>query len=64
MYKKVKNLILKDKKPSISYIQRRLGIGYNKAANMMDKMEADGTVSAPDSTGQRKILSKKKSSKK
>lgn len=64
LYKKVKSLILKDKKPSISYIQRRLGIGYNKAANMMDKMEADGTVSAPDSTGQRKILSKKKYSKK
>ena len=64
LYKKAKDLILKDGKPAISYIQRRLGIGYNKAADMMEKMEADGTVSAPNADGKRTILVKKKKSAK
>jgi S-DNA-T family DNA segregation ATPase FtsK/SpoIIIE len=51
-----KEYVLRDKKPTISYIQRRLGVGYNKAAGFMERMEQEGIVSAPDAKGKRQIL--------
>ena len=56
LYARAKECVLRDKKPTISYIQRRLQIGYNKAAGFMERMEADGIVSAPDANNKRHIL--------
>ena len=56
LYTQAKEVVLRDKKPTISYIQRRLGIGYNKAAGFMERMEAEGIVSQPDANNKRHIL--------
>jgi len=56
LYTQAKEIVLRDKKPTISYLQRRLGVGYNKAATFMERMEADGIVSAPDANNKRRIL--------
>jgi S-DNA-T family DNA segregation ATPase FtsK/SpoIIIE len=56
MYKKAVEIILNDKKCSISYIQRRLQIGYNRAARIIEEMEEKGVISAPNHTGKRDIL--------
>ena len=56
LYEQAKQYVLHDKKPTISYIQRRLGIGYNKAAGFMERMEAEGIVSQPDANNKRRIL--------
>ena len=56
LYEQAKEIVLRDKKPTISYIQRRLGIGYNKAATLIERMEQEGVVSSPDSGGKRHIL--------
>ena len=51
-------IVLRTKKTSLSSLQRHLRVGYNKAATIMDQMEADGIVSAADHTGKRKILAR------
>jgi S-DNA-T family DNA segregation ATPase FtsK/SpoIIIE len=56
LYERAKECVIRDKKPTISYIQRRLQIGYNKAAGFMERMEQDGIVSAPDANNKRHIL--------
>ncbi len=56
LYTQAKEYVLRDKKPTISYIQRRLQVGYNKAAGFMERMEQEGIVSAPDANGKRHIL--------
>lgn len=56
LYTQAKECVLRDKKPTISYIQRRLQIGYNKAAGFMERMEQEGVVSAPDANNKRHIL--------
>lgn len=56
LYTQAKEVVLRDKKPTISYIQRRLGIGYNKAAGFMERMEEEGIVSPPDANNKRHIL--------
>lgn len=56
LYEQAKGYVLRDKKPTISYIQRRLGIGYNKAAGFMEQMEAEGIVSSPDANNKRRII--------
>ena len=56
LYTQAKEIVLRDKKPTISYIQRRLGVGYNKAAGFMERMEQEGVVSAPDANNKRHIL--------
>lgn len=56
LYEQAKEIVLRDKKPTISYIQRRLAIGYNKAATIIERMENEGLVSAPDAGGKRHIL--------
>jgi S-DNA-T family DNA segregation ATPase FtsK/SpoIIIE len=49
-------LIRKTERVSISFIQRNLQIGYNKAAKLVEQMEKEGIVSAPDRTGKRELL--------
>ena len=56
LYDKAVQIVLRDKKPTTSYIQRRLQIGYNKAADLIDRMEAEGIISAPNVAGKREIL--------
>ena len=56
MYKKAIDIVLQYKKVSISFIQRQLKIGYNRAANIVEQMEERGVVSAPNHIGRREIL--------
>jgi len=49
-------IVLRDKKVSTSYIQRRLRIGYNRAATLIEEMEQQGVISAPNVAGKREIL--------
>ncbi|WP_375460895.1 DNA translocase FtsK [uncultured Enterovirga sp.] len=49
-------VVLRDKKASTSYIQRRLGIGYNRAASIMERMENEGIVGPANHAGKREIL--------
>ncbi|MCL1891776.1 MAG: FtsK/SpoIIIE domain-containing protein [Alphaproteobacteria bacterium] len=56
LYRQAVEYVVKDKKPTISYIQRRLGIGYNKAAGLIERMEREGIVSGPDANNKRHIL--------
>jgi S-DNA-T family DNA segregation ATPase FtsK/SpoIIIE len=56
LYEQAKEIVLRDKKPTISYIQRRLGIGYNKAATLIERMESEGVISSPDAGGKRHII--------
>ena len=49
-------VVLRDGKASTSYIQRRLGIGYNRAASLIERMEQEGVISAPNHAGKREIL--------
>ena len=56
LYEQAKEVVLRDKKPTISYVQRRLGVGYNKAAGFIERMEQEGIVSAPDASGKRQVL--------
>ncbi|RYE06221.1 MAG: DNA translocase FtsK [Rickettsiaceae bacterium] len=56
IYKRAKQIVKLERKVSISYIQRCLRIGYNRAANIVDRMEREGIVSAPSHTGKREIL--------
>ena len=56
LYDKAVAIVLRDKKVSTSYIQRQLRIGYNRAADLIDKMEAEGVISKPNIAGKREIL--------
>lgn len=56
LYARAKEFVIRDKKPTISYLQRRLQIGYNKAAGFMERMEEEGIVSGPDANNKRHIL--------
>ncbi|WP_417308988.1 DNA translocase FtsK 4TM domain-containing protein [Devosia sp.] len=56
LYDKAVNVVLTDKKVSTSYIQRRLAIGYNKAATLVERMEQEGVISAANHAGKREIL--------
>ncbi len=56
LYDKAVNVVLQDKKVSTSYIQRRLAIGYNKAATLIERMEQEGVISAANHAGKREIL--------
>jgi S-DNA-T family DNA segregation ATPase FtsK/SpoIIIE len=56
LYDKAVNIVLQDKKASTSYVQRRLAIGYNKAASLIERMEKEGVISAANHSGKREIL--------
>ncbi|MBX1795745.1 cell division protein FtsK [Campylobacter jejuni] len=56
LYEEAKRVILEDGKTSISYLQRRLKIGYNRSANIIEQLTQNGVLSEPDAKGQRKIL--------
>jgi DNA segregation ATPase FtsK/SpoIIIE, S-DNA-T family len=56
LYDQAIRIVLRDKKCSTSYIQRRLGVGYNKAASLVERMEKEGIVGAANHAGKREIL--------
>ncbi|SPF79879.1 DNA translocase FtsK [Pseudoprimorskyibacter insulae] len=56
LYDQAVAIVLKDRKCSTSYIQRKLAIGYNKAARLVEQMEDQGVVSAANHVGKREIL--------
>jgi S-DNA-T family DNA segregation ATPase FtsK/SpoIIIE len=56
LYDQAIAVVLRDKKASTSYIQRRLQIGYNRAASLMERMEKEGIVGPANHAGKRDIL--------
>jgi S-DNA-T family DNA segregation ATPase FtsK/SpoIIIE len=56
LYDRAVAIVLRDRKCSTSYIQRRLSVGYNKAASLVERMEEEGVVGAPNHSGKRAIL--------
>ena len=55
-YEAAKAMVVSKGRPSASWLQRKLGIGYNTAAKLIERMEADGIVSGPDHVGRRTVL--------
>ena len=58
LYDEAVAAVIKSQKPTISSLQRFLRIGYNRAATLIDQMEADGIISAPDHANKRTILAR------
>ncbi|HEX4765683.1 MAG TPA: FtsK/SpoIIIE domain-containing protein, partial [Lichenihabitans sp.] len=56
LYDRAVAIVLRDKKCSTSYIQRRLQVGYNKAASLVERMEREGVVAPANHAGKREIL--------
>jgi S-DNA-T family DNA segregation ATPase FtsK/SpoIIIE len=56
LYQQAVQIVKRDRKASTSYIQRRLQIGYNRAATLMERMEQEGIVGQPNHSGKREIL--------
>ncbi len=56
LYRKAVQIVMRDQKASTSYIQRRLQIGYNRAASIMERMEQEGIVGQANHAGKREIL--------
>ena len=56
LYDRAVAIVLRDRKCSTSYIQRRLSVGYNKAASLVERMEKEGVVGAANHAGKREIL--------
>jgi len=56
LYSQAVQIVKRDRKASTSYIQRRLQIGYNRAATIMERMEEEGIVGQPNHAGKREIL--------
>jgi DNA segregation ATPase FtsK/SpoIIIE, S-DNA-T family len=56
LYDRAVAIVLRDRKCSTSYIQRRLSIGYNKAASLVERMEQEGVVAPANHAGKREIL--------
>lgn len=56
LFNEAKNVVLTDRKTSISYLQRKLQIGYNRSARVIEQLEAEGILSSPNAKGIREIL--------
>ncbi len=56
LYERAKQIVVNEKKTSISYLQRKLRIGYNKSANYIEQMEQEGILTEADHTGKRQII--------
>ncbi|WP_300377340.1 DNA translocase FtsK [Henriciella sp.] len=58
LYAQAMTIVLRDKRASTSYLQRRLKVGYNKAATLIERLEEEGVISAPNHAGKREILAR------
>ena len=56
LYEDAKMIVINDKKTSISYLQRRLQIGYNRSATIIEQLEQQGILSQPNAKGNREIV--------
>lgn len=56
LYDEAKSIVLMEQKTSISYLQRRLQIGYNRSATIIEQLEQNGILSSPNSKGNREII--------
>ncbi|MDQ7045978.1 MAG: DNA translocase FtsK [Sulfurimonas sp.] len=56
LYKEAQDIIYTDRKTSISYLQRKLQIGYNRSARLIEQLEGEGVLSVPNAKGIREIL--------
>jgi S-DNA-T family DNA segregation ATPase FtsK/SpoIIIE len=56
LYQQAVQVVVRDRKASTSYIQRRLQIGYNRAASLVERMEEEGIVGQANHAGKREIL--------
>jgi S-DNA-T family DNA segregation ATPase FtsK/SpoIIIE len=56
LFEEAKEIVMTDKKTSISYLQRKLQIGYNRSATLVEQLEAAGVLSAPNAKGNREVL--------
>ncbi len=56
LYDQAVNLVLRERKASTSFVQRHLQIGYNRAARIIERMEAEGVISAANHVGKREVL--------
>jgi S-DNA-T family DNA segregation ATPase FtsK/SpoIIIE len=56
LYDEAVKIVTTERKPSISYVQRRLKIGYNRAARLLEAMETAGLVGSLQTNGAREVL--------
>ncbi len=56
LYDQAVAIVARDRRASTSYIQRRLSIGYNRAATLIEQMEDEGVISPPNASGKREVL--------
>ncbi|MBY0448898.1 MAG: DNA translocase FtsK, partial [Hyphomonadaceae bacterium] len=56
LYDRAIEIVQRDRKASTSYLQRRLNVGYNKAATLVERMERAGYISTPNGAGKRDVL--------
>lgn len=57
LYREALEVVTRDRKASTSYVQRRLGVGFNKAAAQIERLEREGVIGPPNlSTGKREVL--------
>ncbi len=56
LFEEAKKIVLTERKTSISYLQRKLQIGYNRSARVIEQLEQEGILSAPNAKGVREIL--------
>ncbi len=55
-YQQALQIVAREGKASTSFLQRKMRIGYNSAARLIERMEADGVISHPDHVGRRRVL--------
>jgi len=60
LYDRAVGIVVKDRKASVSYLQRRLAVGYNRAADLIERMETDEIISPASPSGRREVLGARK----